>query len=117
MVANIEKQKQTAKLWRQNNPERFKRLQTDGHLKRKYGISIEDYNRMLREQNGICAICHQPERAGYRGKPRSLAVDHCHKTGKVRGLLCMRCNRAIGLLSSQEDLQRAVAYLAKFSCT
>ena len=85
-------------------------------LKRKFNLSIEDYNKMLEEQNHTCAICQKPEividkRAG---KLRELAVDHCHTTGKIRGLLCYNCNRGIGhLQDSVELLQRACSYLRK----
>jgi hypothetical protein len=57
-----------------------------------YGITLEDYNKMFEEQQGCCAICgrHQSE------LKRALAVDHSHETGKVRGLLCGKCNHALG---------------------
>jgi hypothetical protein len=80
----------------------------DGYLRRKlrqYGIAIEEYETMLVEQDGKCAICKHPETAIMNGKPMSLAVDHCHTTDAVRGLLCTNCNRALGLL--QEDPERA----------
>lgn len=61
-------------------------------LQKKYGITLEDYNKMFAEQNGCCAMCgrHQSE------FKRALAVDHNHITGAVRGLLCMRCNTTLG---------------------
>lgn len=61
------------------------------HLKRKYGITVEQYNEMLRNQNGTCKICNRACKTG-----KFLAVDHCHKTGKVRGLLCALCNTNLG---------------------
>lgn len=61
-------------------------------LKRLYGISIFDYNKMLKDQNGVCKICNKEE-VLYN---RTLAVDHCHTTGKIRGLLCMDCNKHLG---------------------
>lgn len=78
-------------------------------LGRRYGITPDDYDRMLAEQGGLCAICRQPERSN---RNRSLAVDHNHRTGLVRGLLCSHCNRAIGLLADDPTrLIRALAYL------
>lgn len=79
----------------------------------KYRMSSEDYEVMLDAQRGVCAVCGQPERAvGIGGRLKSLAVDHCHETGKVRGLLCSHCNRAIGLLGDNpETLHRAMVYL------
>ncbi len=60
-------------------------------LKRKYGITINDYEQMLKQQNGVCKICKGLDPSG-----RRLAVDHCHTTGVVRGLLCPSCNTALG---------------------
>jgi len=78
-------------------------------LKRRYGITIEQYEAMLALQGGSCAICRRPET--YPGR-KSLSVDHCHATGVVRGLLCNHCNRAIGFLSENYQVaQRAVDYL------
>lgn len=63
--------------------------QRNSALKRYYGITIADYDKMAAEQRGCCALC---------GKPvgEKLAVDHCHTTGRVRGLLCILCNSLIG---------------------
>jgi hypothetical protein len=76
---------------------------------RMYGISVEDYERMLEEQDGGCHICgKKPE-----GK-RALDIDHDHTTGKVRGLLCSNHNRALGLLNDDIKLMlRSVEYLVK----
>lgn len=60
-------------------------------LLKHYGLTLEQYNAMLSSQNNMCFICQVPS-------PRPLAVDHNHITGKVRGLLCDNCNRALGLL-------------------
>lgn len=75
-------------------------------LKRLYGISLEDFNRLLSAQAGACAICQiMPDK-------KSLAVDHDHTTGKVRGLLCVACNCGLGnFRESKESLLKAVAYL------
>lgn len=80
----------------------------DYEFRRRYGISLAEYDEMYRAQGGVCAICEQ----GCIQKS-NLAVDHCHTTGAVRGLLCGRCNQAIGLL--REDLtllRRAAEYLS-----
>ncbi|MFI5907777.1 endonuclease domain-containing protein [Dactylosporangium sp. NPDC051541] len=62
-------------------------------LRDKYGLTPEQYDRMLQDQHGLCAICGQPEtRVGSGGEPRRLSVDHDHRTGAVRQLLCGRCN-------------------------
>lgn len=87
------------------------------NLKRKYGISLEEYNALLAAQNGVCAICGKMESHIHKsGKLKELAVDHCHKTKKVRGLLCFNCNQALGRFQdSMENLRRALAYLEKHS--
>ena len=84
-------------------------------LKKKYGISVEEYDRMLTSQNGVCAICGGRETHVHKsGKLKELAVDHDHKTNEVRGLLCMNCNQALGRFQdSMENLHRAIAYLGK----
>lgn len=77
------------------------------HLKTLYGLSMEDYLRMADNQQGVCAICCK----GNKGK-RKLAVDHCHKSGKIRALLCDKCNRALGYLNDDVNLLlKAIEYL------
>lgn len=77
-------------------------------LIKKYGITVEDYNKMFQEQDGKCAICHK-DQLEFRIR---FSVDHNHKTGKVRGLLCHNCNRALGWFYDDiETLQSAIEYL------
>jgi hypothetical protein len=86
----------------------------DEDLRLLYGITIQDYERMLREQNKVCAICKSKERifSHVSKKPQRLSVDHDHGTGKVRGLLCSRCNKALGLFFDDTALlTAATAYL------
>lgn len=79
-------------------------------LRWSYGITPEDYDQMLKKQRGKCAICGLPD-PGQKGK-KFLCIDHDHKTGKVRGLLCHRCNRGLGLLfDSIKAVEKAVKYL------
>lgn len=95
--------------WRAKNPDKVK----NQHLKRKFGITLDQYNEMHKSQNGVCKICKNPE--PYKGY--SLAVDHCHECGEIRGLLCSRCNRAIGWLEdSPERLIQAAIYLEETGC-
>ena len=80
----------------------------DKKLQRAYGISYQEYLYMLETQGGCCAICGTND----TGKRKAFAVDHCHTTGLVRGLLCNGCNTGIGLL--KEDLiimERAMDYV------
>ena len=79
-------------------------------LKRAFGISLEDYEKKLSEQNGVCDICKKACTSG-----RRLAVDHDHKLLKVRGLLCTNCNKGIGhLKESPEIIMNALEYLKKW---
>ena len=80
-----------------------------------FGITIADYNRMLDEQGGVCAICRKPDNSrNPGGSARDLAVDHCHSTGKIRGLLCADCNLTLGKMEdSIERIDALKAYLQK----
>lgn len=80
---------------------------------RRYGITLEQYEQMLEAQGGVCAICGRPERSKvYKHGPRSLAVDHGHETGRIRGLLCFSCNTNLGKFDHDLDLLRsAIEYL------
>lgn len=77
------------------------------HLRRKYGISIEQYDEMLRRQGGVCAICRGKQNA----KWKHFDVDHDKATGRVRGLLCRRCNTGLGYLENSTFSGKAKAYL------
>ena len=86
----------------------------DEHRFRSYGVTKEGYEQMFEDQDGKCAICKRGEsaRANLTGKVRALAVDHCHLTGHVRGLLCRTCNLGIGHFDDNlEFLKEAVKYL------
>jgi hypothetical protein len=74
---------------------------------RRFGLGVEDYDAMLMHQDGGCAICRRPP-----DPSRRLAVDHCHATGRVRGLLCGTCNTALGQMRDDPELlRRAIEYL------
>lgn len=95
--------------YRATRPEKIK----DRDLRKRYGITIDDWQRIYDEQGGVCKICGQPETKIDRrqGVVRSLSVDHCHETNKVRGLLCSDCNTAIGLFKHSEFLLiKAIGY-------
>ena len=115
------------KTWRKNNPEKWKAAQArayakkklrlendpdykaqlqDAHsqtkrawvLRRLYNLTPEDYDKMLAHQKGCCAICQKPP------SNKRLHVDHCHRSGLIRGLLCWNCNRALGILRDKQEL-------------
>ena len=114
------------KVWYTKNKERHNALgkanynangekYRDRNYRKKYGITLEQYNQILENQNGLCALCNQPETAMHRksgGKLRELAVDHCHETGKIRGLLCTKCNVMISNLGDTiERAEKLVKYM------
>lgn len=110
---NAEHCKRRTKIWRTNNREAYLTGKRRCRLGRDFGITLEQYNEMLAAQGGVCAICKNPETHQRKGV-WSLSVDHCHDTGRVRGLLCNNCNRGVGLLRDNADLCRAAAeYLCK----
>jgi hypothetical protein len=111
-----ETHKEYKKTWFQKHKEKYKKKykesQKNSFLVKNYGISIEQYNELFLKQNGCCKICgrHQSE------FKRSLAVDHCHDTKKIRGLLCHHCNQGIGAFF--EDIlimERAINYIKESS--
>ena len=85
---------------------------TSRYLERTYGITLDDYNAMLDDQDEVCLIC---KGEGFYMKEEHklrLVVDHCHQTGKVRGLLCHNCNRGLGLFKdNSQALRDAADYL------
>ena len=84
-------------------------------LRDSFGLSLDKYNEMFEAQQGKCAICNQSETQMRNGKLKTLAVDHDHKSGVIRGLLCFDCNTGIGKLKDDPQvLQSAIQYLNKF---
>ena len=84
-------------------------------LQLEFGITLNDYNFLSEQQNHLCAICGKPETEVQKGKtPKTLSVDHNHSTNKVRGLLCQKCNKGIGMFLENIDiLKSAITYLEK----
>lgn len=90
----------------EKNPGKKWRREYKAQLIYKYGITVDEYEAMCTSQNNACAICTKE----FKTNP---CVDHCHKSGKARKLLCKKCNSALGLFGDSEDtLLRAAAYLA-----
>lgn len=85
---------------------------SSSYLKRNYNITVDDYNKLLEDNNHKCHICDGEGFTMAEHHSMKLAVDHCHTTGEVRGLLCHNCNRALGLFQdSVSNLKRAIDYL------
>ena len=83
---------------------KFRGKRRDSFLKKNYGIDTDQYNDMLKEQNYRCMVCNEVETGRARGGGfKCLSVDHCHTSGKIRGLLCSNCNSALGLLNEDRD--------------
>jgi hypothetical protein len=89
-------------------------LQDRENTASKYGMTHEQYEDMLMQQNGACAICGKPESRMIRGSVAMLAIDHDHETGKVRGLLCSWCNRRLGVFEDKTFVASAVKYLKRY---
>lgn len=100
---------------RSSSKTRYGTRVTKYDLKFRYGITPEQYAAMYEAQNGLCAICAQPEKdRDSQGRVKALAVDHCHASGKVRMLLCHSCNTGLGKFRDDTSLLAlAIAYLAK----
>lgn len=92
------------KKWMAQNPEKMR----DYRMRFNHGITLAEYNSMFQEQNGLCKICQKHD--------DKLHIDHCHKSNVIRGLLCGKCNRGLGMYDdSPELLEAAAAYLRKLS--
>jgi hypothetical protein len=104
-----EYQCRSQKMYRLNCPQNVK----SSSLKKTYGIDIHEYNRMLEQQGSVCAVCGEKETSyDHRGALRMLHVDHCHSTGKIRSLLCSKCNNGLGCFQDDiERMQKAIEYL------
>jgi len=111
-AANPFPNRERARRWIEENPERYREKQRryvesgrkaewsrNSYLKRTFGMTQTDYEAMLESQGGGCALCHRPP-----SRKISLHIDHDHKTGRIRGLLCGSCNNGIGLLQEDEEV-------------
>jgi len=117
-TANKDKERLRGKIWYRENSDRkkgysskyFEEVKRNCDYKRKFNITLDDYDKMFKEQDGVCGICGLPQIM------RRLAVDHDHKTGKIRGLLCSGCNTSIGRLQDNpERLVKMMQYLQKYN--
>ena len=112
-LKNIQGYKDRASAHYIANHQKKLEYQRDYVLKSKYGITRADYDRMLAEQNGVCAICRGPQQL-WRDQERFFCMDHDHTTGKNRQLLCNNCNAILGLAQdSQRILNNAIEYLRR----
>lgn len=101
-IRESKQNKDLQKRWRDSGGakreyERNKDKYRDTYMKRVYGISLDEYNKKIEQQQGVCYICESSPSGG-----KSLAIDHCHDTGIIRKLLCINCNTVLGLV--KEDI-------------
>jgi hypothetical protein len=116
-LKNAERSRVYTAIYRDRNPEKYRMDVAGISLKRRSklrGITPEQIVKMIEEQQNLCAICGQPESSKQYGVPKQLAIDHCHKHGHVRALLCHLCNAALERVEKFPDWGvRAVVYLEK----
>lgn len=112
--ANKEKYKAQSKQWKAQNKEKVYNPEIDRKqkLRTKYGLSWEQYEQMYNDQQGRCKICKNYAELWPEKRSHGLYVDHCHSTGKIRGLLCHYCNLGLGhFKDNPEFLLEAERYL------
>jgi hypothetical protein len=111
-AAHPERQRQYLKNFYEKNP----MWRKERHLQRKYGLGLLDFNDILTLQGNCCAVCKSltPGRKTRTGKDGEWVVDHCHSSGKIRGIICHPCNVALGMVDDNTETLRAlVDYLEK----
>ena len=101
-------------LWKSKEGKQSQRIRSRKYeLKRLYGITLEDYNLLLKNQNYGCAICDKK----VESKLKNLHIDHDHRTGKVRGLLCIQCNVTLGMLQDDPILVKKVLQYLEYNAS
>lgn len=107
-AARSEERKETQQRWREVNREKRTAAEYVSHARRRYGLSKEELRKLREDHRDVCAIC------GGSGGKKGLCIDHDHRTGEIRGLLCGNCNIAIGLMrDSPSALRKAALYLER----
>ena len=97
--------------YRKDSPEKIR----DTKLKQAYGVGLEYFEAKLKEQGCVCACCNKNVETVWRGKKVAMALDHDHETLQPRGILCIKCNRAFGLLEENiEYMQSLIDYKKKY---
>lgn len=92
--SNPQPHRDSTKKWKLAHPDQVINMGRDWCYRKKYGITLIQYNELLIKQNSVCILCGKKD--AFKNKGRNLFVDHNHKTKKIRGLLCSRCNTMIG---------------------
>lgn len=103
--------KKRGEKWRKENPRKVKAIDRKKYLKDEFNMTSAEYDNLLSSQNYCCKICgvHKDNVKNH------LSVDHCHKTGKIRGLLCIKCNSGIGFFNEDKGIiNKAIKYLEEY---
>ena len=118
-IENFYPQKRQCKSCLRDHQRRYRAERPDYHhgrnLKQRYGITVDEYETIIANQNSTCPICEVeiPDTIGYKGK-RAAVVDHNHETGEVRGILCSSCNLVLGYArENTHTLYKAIVYLSE----
>lgn len=97
-----------AQRWNKQNPEKhkaiYRRCNHASNLKKRFGLTVPEFDALAQQSDGTCGICHRPET-----RNRRLSLDHNHRTGEIRGFLCSRCNLLLGNGGDNPDLLEAAA--------
>jgi len=94
--------------WREKNPERAAQVSASSRLLRRYGITLLDKRRMMEAQGGACALCRRP----LPSQLFNCVIDHCHKTGRIRGVICRSCNVALARFGDDASaINKLIQYL------
>ena len=101
-----------SKQYRNRNLSRVRGVERSYNLTHKYDLTLAAYDDLVAQQGGVCAVCLKPETAkdNKNGVVRRLSVDHDHVSGKVRGLLCAKCNAGLGHFDDQPTLLESAAH-------
>jgi hypothetical protein len=95
--------KKRSKIWNAKNVEKRRAMARKSHLKTKFALTLEEQDQLLKSQNRSCAIC---------STENNLCIDHCHKTGKIRKILCRKCNSGLGMFNDDIELiEKALKYM------
>lgn len=106
-MSKYDKYREKRNQWKKDNPDKVRNYK----LKYNFGITLKQYNEMLKDQNGVCAICEHSEtvRDHKTDQLKYLSVDHEHSTGKVRALLCNSCNTGLGMFQDDSNILLAAS--------
>jgi hypothetical protein len=108
-LAHMQETRERKARWREANLAKERKRASDYYLRNRYGLTPEEFSAMRRDQNDRCAICRTPLSLLSR-----IHIDHCHNSGKIRGLLCNNCNTGMGMLGDDvKILRRAIRYLQR----